>query len=96
MKLFLVSPQERSLEAIKNKIESHFEPAYYISLEKRPYPLWVVATEKYQTTSEIAGLLGMLEEDNSKCNAGIVFEIGSYRGFDSINIWEKLDAWAEG
>ena len=96
MKLFLVSPQERSLEAIKNKIEKHFESAYYISLEKRPYPVWIIATENHQTISEIAGLLGMLEEDNSKCNAGIVFEIGNYRGFDSINIWEKLDAWTEG
>lgn len=95
MKLFLVSPQQRSVEAIRNKIEEHFSPNY-LELEKRPFPTWIIATEPYQTTAEIAQLLGMREEDHSKCNAGLVIEMGNYRGFDSVDMWEKLDVWTKG
>lgn len=93
MKLFLVCPQDTYVERIEAKIEENFGD-YHMKLPNRSFSLWILAASPTTTTVDISETLGMLEEDPSLQNRGIVFEITNYYGRDFAEVWQKLEAWA--
>ncbi len=97
MKLFLISPQEGFAEAIENMISVNLNN--YIKLQKRTSPIWIAAVDSFTTSVDIAKMLGMTTDDTDEntgaINAGLVVEIGTYYGFDSAELWQKLDAWTK-
>lgn len=93
MKLFLVCPQDTYVERIEAKIKESFD-TYYMELPNRNSPLWILAASPTTTTVDVSRMLGMLEEDLSLQNRGIVVEIKNYYGRDFAEVWQKLEAWA--
>ena len=92
MKLFLISPQDNCVQAVENLIVTGFGTNNCIKLKGRISTIWIVATDSYLTSVDVAKQLHMVGEAQNT-NGGLVVEMNSYYGFDSGELWQKLSAW---
>lgn len=92
MKLFLISPKDNCGQAVGNLIVTGFGTNNCIKLEGRTSTIWIVATDSYLTSVDVAKQLHMAGKPQN-VNSGLVVEMNSYYGFDSGELWQKLSAW---
>lgn len=95
MKLFLVSPTDHSAESMGDTIERDFGSSHSIKLDDRTSSIWIIAADSTKTTAEISKQLGMVRKEQKKPNLGLVVEVENYFGFDSRELWQKLDVWTK-
>ena len=94
MKLFLVSAQDDFEDLVENLIKKNYS-GYHMRLNNRKSPLWVIAASNENTPASVAESLNMPSKVGQGNVSGMVVQISSYYGYDSMALWQQLDLWQQ-